>query len=474
MQGRYIEMNRLLLFYSYMLILSFLTTGNSLLAMEEKPFSLKADYKLQEYSQDTLPQGYKHKPVQEQISVYHSIYNKKSLESLATFHVEGLFPVLQNGFALVHDYLLTSSKTHGERIRAQGQIKELEQLYKIAVENNKNKKMTHNRFILLNYGLALIADLYKEVFTGTTTKEALKSLLQGDFSLHPRIYPILEDPFYVPIVIYTNRESKISPVTFVDQDLNYDYRGKLALFDVNSNVFKTMINDQPIFIGTKKDPHYSYHNGTFRLFKHDMMHHVEQMRMERELLSKTCSPFGVTRCDVDWPRWLKFANQVRLAWKDKNDNYYRILTNGLFILSHELFNVMRKTRDFSDDKVEGYDVLSSTYIPENSGFFDIIDYIRDNMIAFTLNIKRSSFLYKVDYRDFEYAVRDITNLDRKPLLPHKSSLLKTESSSETDNKTATEAMHAEYHKALAHAYVEFWKMFTQLLQDSIVKIMENT
>jgi hypothetical protein len=191
------------------------------------------------------------------------------------------------------------------------------------------------------------------------------------------------------------------------------------LFDVTSVVRQKR---------TKHDPHYSQFSGTYSLFYHDLLHHKEQSAMEANLISEY---------DIDWWQILVQLNELRLTIKETDPNDYKILTNALFILSHELINVTPyKYNTF---------IRYQGHLPEDATFTDVIRLIQQSMIKSTSQPR--TLFYKINFRDHEFILKGVTDELGTPFIPENFVKLSLE------NKQ----------KAIGIGYQRFWDYFLTLI-----------
>lgn len=417
-----------------------------------------------------LPEDYHHQFVQAQIQRYRDIYKDLYMDPknhanngpnlFRTAHVAGLMSVLNDGFSLISDYINQDFAARQDRMD-EGTTPEvmgatltyLKKLHHLAVDLHRAEKMTQEYFIYINLILTNIVDFYKQSLLDKGDKAIIKRAkdyifygLKGlSYALDPNktkkevkkylnvIRPIEDWPKTgVAMVIYGNPDAQKSTAigmkTFVDQALHDDYKGCLLLFDIKS---------MPTDTGTKKDPHYSKFNGTYYMFMHDLSHIIEQtFYIENNFLDG--SEFGSKLKDVK-----KIADNLYAT-----GNYHdaHILINGLFLLSHEFFNISR----FG---------LGSTDQPHNiNNLYSIIDFVMKQMMFSTQGSRGG--VYKVDYRDHEriLSVRDkntnhlasLLDASGTPFIPDNFSTLKPE-----DKQTTIE-----------DAYHRYWLTFKKIMRDN--------
>lgn len=405
-------------------------------------FLISSVNSMESTSTPVFPEKYIHKPVQAQLKDYRAVYDKVSSlkgRNFYTVHVEGLFTILSNGFALANQYI--REKGIAPEDSKEILLALLTKLYEVATLLNSQGKMTQNNFVTMNLLMADLVDMSKKMkLVGNDINERhvgvfetlQKSSVENfwDAAIYVQGKSIFEiknwwmgnplpqdrtdDPslqsdsevevFYPPMIVYTDRESKIAPATFVDQTLHEDYGAGLMLFDVDSKLMNYYKPER-----TKKDPHYSQFTGTYQLLLHDQMHILEQYMMEYML------KYGSYH--LDWGVFLHQINALRNRVKNQNENASKILTNGLFILCHELLNVSYPGKIY-----EVYRVYQKTgegrsdYLPDKATFDDVIRHIKKCMALVLWRINRSDDEYKIDYRDHEFILKNVTDLEGNPIL----------------------------------------------------------
>ncbi len=363
-----------------------------------------------------LPSNYVHKSVQAQIKQYREVYDpimKLPLTAEPLFlnqHVPGLFDILKNGFALVHDQI---HKEESDQVQKEDALQELKNLYISACELENTHKFTSYDFIYTNLMTARLIEVRydKSGFRGGQRPPAFRDgYLQRNFN---RKY--LEH--YVqcigqPMIIYTNKSSKISTETFVDQILHSNYRANLMLFDIHSR-------RQPQTLGSYS-PHGGDFDGTYSLLLHDLVHTIEQAEIEDtaqdkfeadwidpdlpelkglSLLLKQKERIQRTRADARHKNfWISHLRQINIlrASLNKSSIEYKTLTDALFLCSHDFFNITANS--FSAN------VSTSCGIPfsKNDFFMMMLDATAKLMITnFSKMYEPQSSKYNGGYKDYE-------------------------------------------------------------------------
>jgi hypothetical protein len=399
---------------------------------ESKTLETTAMKILPQQPQIELPSGYKHFPVQTQISTYRNIYDRAVLKPLrfSETHVEGLFEILKNGFALVYDQI--QKEEPGSHTSREKQLDRLKNLYAVSHKFEEKREMTLEYFLSTNVIVSFIAQSYRESILSAIRLDNFDKLSENpagyiwmyvweefNHDLAGNFLEI-EHNFPLPIIIYTNRGSKISPNTFVEQALHRDYRASLALFDITSKSFVKRVTPPtqikitqwrerklPYFcidlkedkerenrdkLGTNTDPHYSAFSGTYKMLRHDLFHMFEQEYFAYQ------KPFGIS--------FLRDLKEVNLGRERLMGNNLKIITNGLYIFSHEFHNV-----------------IQNQSISEYS-FEKMIDRIKKSMITHALDDRTGVALgiptsaagqlqiygYIKDGRDYEFILKAVDML----------------------------------------------------------------
>ncbi len=436
------------------------------LEMEGKPDLSQATL---EDEQLTLPSGYQHRNVQTQIRSYRNIYDRafanlpssvgnKEL-NFSSIHIEGLFTILQNGFALIHDYVRQHEADRGEA-NSELALSRLKKVYELAHLLNQEKRMTQYNFVEINCWLAKIVDAFKgsnsfqKDLEGTLDKSSFEKIPLssdcGNYSPYAGFkwtgiidydppagrFSVVYEEFRPPFIIYTNNpKTKIGLSTFVDQALNYDYPGSIILFDVNTmespDLRRLNSRESPYGKFIRKDPHFGNFNGTKKMMSHDLAHIREQFAIE-QLLKEDI--------DVNWRTHLLEINKLRLKLSEQEDrNSYAILTHGLFILTHEFFNVSRDLKKYST-------------LPQNKrSFINILMMVKNSMVEDTKGMHRKMVLYAQDFKDFEFILRNVRDLHGNLILPDKSQFKKFDSEKKQ--------------KLVSKGYKKFWDTFLHILKE---------
>lgn len=285
-----------------------------------------------------IPKGYKHRPPSEQIQVYREIFDGEiqkygSPEATIDKNIKGLFDILKNGFALVNDTIQGRypefKRTKDISVEYQALMNEWQsirnrndqQIYLTKLQElwSKAKKfedgLTIETFQRFLYDLAIIIDAYK---SGINYDERNKNTIWMDpFTLPRVVFVIFGNPN--PI---SNRN--LNAHHFVTQFCEGDYVAYISFFDSLSNVREGSSR-------SKKDPHWSLYNGTFKMLRHDLAHNYDQ---------DATYGFRQNEFDINKPKiknnLMKICKIRDLYQKEGNINAVKIITNALFIKLHEM------------------------------------------------------------------------------------------------------------------------------------------
>lgn len=357
-----------------------------------------------------LPSGYIHKRPIDQMRDYREAFDvvwgeQPDAKLLALEHVPGLFPILKNGFALVNDTLFKGGERIGDKIRKRYED-QLKVIWKLTKDKDNNGMLSSSIFQCINRELAILMQYYnngerKPPIFGMRSErrkvekftEDLKKGTEPDLQL---LQPYLKN---IVFVIYANPDPKVKkrgllPERFVEQYCHENYPAYIALFDVLSKPRKN----------TKRDPHYSYFNGTFTMLDHDYAHAGQTTRI-MELMDKIGFPFR---------KYLQKIYKIAKKFKedDKKTNDAIILLDGLFMLSHELPDDF--INSLKDQKGKIQELLSSG--KELEAFEMLIDEVIKQMQDENIKYPRRDFNYKVNVRDREYILEKARNSNEEPFL----------------------------------------------------------
>lgn len=207
---------------------------------------------------DSLPEGYVHNIVADQIYLYRQIYTVESSNKPGIV-IKSLGLIAMNAFALAHDVVKKAGQHQSEEFKIE-YINILTKLW----ENYRYelKELTSKKFQYLNFQLALIIERYNEN----------KNIDQDEVNYPFAKKKITKDNFssdLASFIIYDNpdpiEKRNIKTERFVEEFYHRDFTVYCAIFDVFS-----LKREKP----TKKDPHYCGVNGTFSLLLHDFSHFV--------------------------------------------------------------------------------------------------------------------------------------------------------------------------------------------------------
>lgn len=305
-----------------------------------------------------LPSNYVHCPILQQMKFYREkVYDPAlreyngNVNDLKDKPISGLSLVLENAFALVNDYMANDlSRTEDEK-KPYRDV--LENLWRMVSPDQH--RLTSAMFQYFNERLALFITFYKEK-RFSRTKTLLNPYEDEDFDI---------DRKDVIFIIYGNpnpnsKMRNISPYHFVEQYCNPAYSSYIAFFDVLSAP-----KEKP----TQKDPHWSMENGTSKMLKHDFDHISRQVRK------------------LMWAKdHIMHGCQVAEHYKSEEKyNEYKILTNFLFLIIHEM------PLDFKTDSSQTYFEVITKKLSEQ--LKNLYEY--------------GSAVYKRENRDWEFVLKSI-------------------------------------------------------------------
>lgn len=244
----------------------------------------------------------------------------------------------------------------------------------------------------------------------------------------------LIQPFYPPAVIYTNRGSKISDVTFTKNLFSTDFPLSLLVFDVTSQVVD-------LSASTKKDPHYSDSNGTYNLLRHDLSHYLQDWEIVNEIrFTKKLNIFDY------YKRLGEIVSFLQNSTQEQNE--LKIFQSGLFILGHELSVIFNTKKNiYRLDSPLTFEELIKTI--QNIMIENIIHSEGEKSGSWSAK-GRNRYYYKFFFRDHEFILKNKHDLspDKKPYLPEK----------EVFNKLSLE----EKEEAVKDGYQRFWDDFLKI------------
>lgn len=449
-----------------------------------------------------LPAGYVENSIKKQIENYRQVYTPISHikgGNFYTVHVPGLINILKNGFAMIHDYMAAHTEDNNSTDK---QILRLKKLYKMALTLEKNQKLTQFNFIMLNFFLAKLIDQFRGADFHPFDKLYREKLIElrisklDDYNLsdfnslafiennfintmndisiffknqtfmlnfpysnksswgidyEKNIHDIKSETFFPISLIYTDKKLSIGYNTYVDEILNPDYGMALCSFDISLKPFQTNAISEHKF-GQKKDPHYSNFNNTFRMLWHDAMHFLEQYGLEQSI-------YGNFKLDLrsEFIRIKNFRDKY-----DRSSVQYKILTRGLFEMSHEMYGaILFNLRDGETKIYVDYNEIgrlpflkSNTSTLSLNEFLTNFSYLFENSVNYLnsgRNINtRGSLDYKLNFRDHERILKNLADLEGIPLLPEDFSKLDT-----TGKLNAVE-----------NGYRRFWRDFKNLVRSA--------
>lgn len=265
---------------------------------------------------ETLPQGYIHKPIAEQIEKYREIFDsafeKNGNQPInKTMPIVGLYEIVKNGFALIHDEIV-KNKTHIDR--KEDAINQLQSTWDKLQSTVQEIPGEGKAVSLTSYlrHLSTIAVIYEKYVTNDNFPNKNEVNPYIDVRLNHVNHPLF--------ILFGKPENvarrHISQDHFVNQICNEKYPAFLAFFDTISISPR---QQKP----SKLDPHYSKENGTFTLLKHDIGHYFESGTLL--MRNKEAYNHILHMCKV--------RDTLKMDHQEKE---YRLMTNGLFLLTHEV------------------------------------------------------------------------------------------------------------------------------------------
>lgn len=444
-----------------------------------------------------IPSAYIHKTIQQQISEYRKAYTQafntemqrnigdfehsegkdSFVENFTRLHIPGLFDIAKSGFALVYNITI---KEGSETTKA-AILENLRMLYHQAAQLDNNHEMTQGAFVVIHLLLAAMADIVKGVDNSKLgTIPEISQLIQNFSQNIPKVLEIERIKngwssdsllFFPPIIIYANPDyvsqgkvkTSIAPGTFVDQEFAKPFGCGLIMFDVMSRPYSGVEGK----LGTKKDPHYSIFNGTLKFLTHDLSHIREKYEVMDEL-----EKVGLHKKIREI---LQNINQLRKFYQSHitnintdnktkiySRNIYKILTNGLFILTHEIFNVIFDSRSLLSLADFSSNLAKTQQGNEKSLLKNFLAEIKENMSKAALDLPRDFILqlglrqpggYKIDYRDHEFILKNTVDLTGEPFF--KIDFEETLTKEERGEKKQ---------EVIAKGYQRFWDTFLAIVQ----------
>jgi hypothetical protein len=399
-----------------------------------------------------------------------SAYQSDSKDYLfQNLHIPGLIDMLSYGVAVIRFYI--DQKVEDPKLKKQA-LDDLDSYYNSALKFNAEKTFTQEKFLVFNLALAFLVDYYAKPTTFTVSsnlgntdkfKEFFKSKTWQKFydqiSYNRKWWAKfvkgrgLQQQFAPPVVIYTNPKAEVKSggvgfETFVNQTLNYNYRTHIIVFNVKSEQKKP----------TKHSPHYSGWDGTFNLLVHDILHSFEQQKIENvieDFLSQyTSKPIPIYTKLLEQ---LTAINEIRLMLGKKTDvksrNDYKVLTQGLFILIHEVHNIFKIENDLYvlPDSFFAADFSSKI---ANNNLYEAIKALADSMQNLVKDLKRDSS-YRENLRDNEGILYGYESGVKKSLHDDEGAFIPSNFKSLTDEKKQ---------EVIADAYKRFWDYFLKVAQ----------
>ncbi len=436
------------------------------------------DFERFDAGKETLPKGYQPKLFKTQIARYRAVYDKlfKSYPNFkripkdifTDLHVEGLFEIFKDGVAAVNDYIVQRPHQPGSEIA----LRRLSTLFKKAVRLNNEGEMSQHVFLCLNIYLALIIDEFKGIKTTPAGEEGLRQLDTATFAFFKIMDSDLwwtapRNPFikifHPPMVLYSvlvpdpSKKQGFSIHDIIDQRFQADYGSGLLLFSVHSKIYEQPAEDsvRKKKLGSKQSPHFGRWDGTYNMLRHDYLHNVEQNKMEWAIKE------GLK---LDWKGHLDKIYFLRETM-DPKSNKYKIISNGLFILSHELFNVMAYYLNLTNNYEE---ILGAVKNLQPRSFRDMILIIKQSMMEVTWlpreavhSEKNRVTGYKVTHRDHEFILKgNVTDTKGKPLWVSDWADYKSHLPQDRDKRGQMKS------ELVRDGYGRFWDTFLNILDEA--------
>lgn len=389
---------------------------------------------LPERNEGTLPVGYVHNAVGHQINDYRKLY-KTALDQyngdydlMGKSPIAGLTKIAKNTFALAHDVIIKAKNGQSEDIKKY-YLDLLEKLWSTFPKDQD--AITSKEFQEINFELARIIEDFN----------AHKDIINYSYHLS----------FDAPVfIIYAKHEQVdnrgIASDRFVDEYFNKDFRAYLALFDV--------LSEKPAQ-RTGKNVHYSFFEGTHQMLNHDFLH------IDLILAMPSKDYLGVGN--------ILMGKIYDVAQKEKdkgNLNDYKILMNGLFLITHE------KPQQSLWDYTYPYPTAPHPRDPNANLDEDYTTFVKKYCCTpdyfLTLIGNNNRLRYKDNFADWEYflKVRDDNGepfFDRKKITKEER-YVKDERFilGPRDSEKVTLRPSQKYRELLEDGYKRFWKKFQDL------------
>lgn len=399
------------------------------------------------------PIGYERCNVAEQLRYYREhVYDialrqyNNNVEDLKVKPIPGLSVILENAFALVYDYIKEDTQSLADKDKYYNELQTLWDKAKLDEE-----KLTSSMFQGYNLDLAELIDRYKQntdiIEKGRIPRRTIDDIV---FIVYGNPNP-------------ENKKRLISPFHFVVQFCDPTYSSYIAFFDVLS-----MSKEKR----SRKDPHWSLENGTYRMLLHDLQHVSAQIE------------YLTVSAIQDKPFYEEVKNNIKNAFVSAyniqqkykalgQNNEAAVLMDGLFMLIHERNAPFYRRYEFFqyDDNlaeflIKNMPIIKNMHIP---------DYH-----------KYGTQKYKEEYRDWEFILRDkyvdtsdndkiksVHDKEGNPFLPIEYDFEQKKMSRPYGNISPfgdtdpdkVQQRNERMSKALVDGYGRFWYYFADLLQN---------
>lgn len=347
---------------------------------------------MDEPDKDTLPTGYQHFPLRKQIQRYQAVFDplmKAYPEAFLDVPTPQLFPILKNGFAYLHDYILQDKRAEEEK---KPYIDELQVIWSSAQERDRANTLTPRIFHRYMRTLTARASFFKTNTMSSQGLERTKNYVDNVMGRTERIMLIdltwewLRHPlFTLCLNPKPGKNRGISSETLVDTYLGHHYGAHVLAFDIllSENIRDTDTFNDKIVEGYL--PHYGRFNGTLEMFCHDSGH---AERADRDINTNTYA-------------LLKKIYLISQEYKKDNlNNSTKLLKDGLDLLFHEVFTYGKKQ--------EGYYSQLDEFMKEpitKEVFSQFIPAISSYMTEDLLKkIPFDSYYYQGSIKDWEVAL----------------------------------------------------------------------
>lgn len=247
----------------------------------------------------------------------------------------------------------------------------------------------------------------------------------------------------------------ISPIHFVRQFSEGSYPAYIAFFDILSHP-KRQLSTSKEDKTTRKDPHWSLENGTYKMLTHDFGHIRSQL-----------TPLKNRQA------YIKQAYNIQKKLREENNlNDATVLINGLFMIVHERPDVTVS--------------LGKELSPNNKQVVDFFENIANKFTATIMTYDKSSpsstlspyggTSYKQENRDWEFILKDKYSASDgtiKPVQDRTGPFLPIEYDAQMKKMTRPLKDDPERRDKmpalLQEGYARFWSYFVVILKENIYR-----